>query len=161
MAGATTELLLPSSADPERPTSFADLLVDFFRIFCPERVSTVDGLVRANAHHMDRLFAQLESEYHAAGFFATFDMCFHSRFFDPRRVLYNKDVIPPVLLARPLDNLHQAQSLLPSAQGTRLLGVRHTDTVAQADARYREGACYYCLYAIAGACYSDYDRGAD
>ena len=125
---------------PARPTSFGALLHDFYRIFRPDKLPHVGAIAAAHASQIDALIAHLEGKYAAPRFFSSYEYCFHSRYFDPRLALYNCNTVPPVLLARPLDNLHAAQALLPNSTVAAPAGVLHSDSVAQADRQYREGA---------------------
>lgn len=121
-AGATT----PSArvGAPPSPPPLAARLADFFRVFAPAKAEHAPDVAAAYAGREAALLAFLERRYLAPGFFSWPATDCRSAYFDALAALYADDVVPPVLLARPLDTVHKAQVLLPGGpEGTVRLGV--------------------------------------
>lgn len=136
-----------SSAAPRAVPSLTDILGDFYRIFAPTRTRDASHLAAVYAGRERELFSFLEARYGAQGYFASPQTEFRSQYFDPRLALYAQDVVPPVLLARPLDSVHKASVLLPGGPGHMVhLGPIHDANVARDDVRVRQSAsCGMCV----------------
>jgi hypothetical protein len=118
----------------------ARLLRDFFRIHAPHAAHTARELAAAHRGRAAELHAALEEAHGARGHFARVASELRSEFFDAAVALYDRDVVPPVLRARPLDSVHKAQVLLPGGLPTAAIvhtGVLHDRAAAAEDARVK------------------------
>jgi len=127
-----------------QPQTFRDLLVDFFRIYDPSRLSQIDDLLiqyytnedpinsNSNTSMTDispiytikeniykgyyQLIKLLESEYNVPGAFITYIYNYRSIYYQPLASLYTPYIIPPYPFTIPFDNIHKASVLLPAQQ---------------------------------------------
>jgi hypothetical protein len=147
---------------PIRPSSFRDLVVDFFRLYDPHFLPRVDSLwddteggeeggtapsTRDFTRRSDEEIASfLEERYNVPGFFNLYEYNFSSRFFDPLRALYDGEVVPPFPHVRPLDSLHKAALLVPQTAhadaggAIARIGILHSDEIMSKDAVRKSGA---------------------
>jgi hypothetical protein len=120
----------------------ARLLRDFFRIHAPHAAHTAEGLAAAHRGRAPaELHAVLEEAHGARGHFARVASELRSEFFDAAVALYDPDVVPPVLCARPLDSVHKAQVLLPGGPPATAIvhtGVLHDREATAEDARVKQ-----------------------
>jgi hypothetical protein len=120
--------------------SLHDAIADLFRLYDPNKLSSVVDLVAEFGGDEEGLKARLEKAAGVPGFFAAQHLHFASRFFDAPRALYDESFVPPYPDARPLDNVSKAACLLPADGASRpLLGKLHADMRGESDAAWWRG----------------------
>lgn len=155
-----------SPAAAAAPSSLLADAEDFLRIFAPAHAPRALALAAAAGGDARRLRAFLEARFPAGrSFFAARWAHARSAFFDAPAALYARGLVPPVPDARPLDNVHKAQALLPArrardegagggaappAAAVRV-GAHHAAAAATADAAWWRGDAPESLLAWLGA----------